>query len=191
MGEAWYATLTGGPRAGFDVIRPHYAEHVLTGSAFIPGAGAAGRGFQVTTGLGGAAKLARYTRTPTGKAAFVLQKSKRAADVKLGKQLGSARYALNRFNLIGTGNLLQEEEYVRAGVSWWGPPGTLTVLDVVSGMLSNPNTTNIVKVYSQRRKGISSKPVRSKKLKTTKKSSSRFGKSTTWCKRHKRYDRCR
>lgn len=181
MGEFWQTTLTKGPMAGLDVVSPHYVEHVTTGALFIPGAGSLSKGLQLKAGAGGAVSATRYLRTPTGQLAFALQQSKRASDVQKGLRVGAFRHYLNRSGLVQVGGLLSAGDYKRAAVSWYGPPGTLTVFDEITGLFRDAKTTKVVP----------SKPAISKnKRRWKRRKGDMHIKGMPWCDKHKRYHYC-
>lgn len=144
MGEFWYTTVTQGPQAGMDVLRPNYVEHVGTGLGFVPGAGQLGKAYKYKGGLVGHASLYKALSKPGGKIALALQ-----ADVKHRKKgvlMMDASRLFARYNTIETAKLTHDGDYDAAAVNWFGPPGALLAYETAKGKLTSngyPTPTKI------------------------------------------------
>ena len=187
--DFWKTTLTEGPRAGLDVIRPHYQEQVGTGLFFVPGAGTLGKAYQVRGGIGGGISLSRTLARPGGTAAFIVQQTGRSA---ASRSKGVAVMALGRTYsrsiLAETSKLVYDGEYKKAALQWWGPPGSLLIYEQMTakpGQLSSPTTIQ-PKVVQSKPKKTGKKP--SKMPADQKKRLWRMG--LRWCRKHGRYDKC-
>jgi len=189
MYDFWSTTLTKGPRAGLDVIRPHYEEHVFTGLAFVPGAGNLGKLFQVKTGLRGGIALSRALARPGGKAGFILQQTA-ATQAQRSKGVGVMALGKiwNRSIYIETSKLALDGDYDKAAVQWWGPPGSLLVYESMQGKPGHSPS-----LPTKQPKVVQSKPPKSGKKPSKmpaaqKKRLWRMG--LRWCRKHGRYDKC-
>jgi hypothetical protein len=192
MGEAWYATLTEGPSAGFDVIAENYVEHVSTGAMFIPGAGSIGKAYKIRGGVGGAVSLSRTLSKPGGRVGLALQQTTKHKQT--GIRIMSAGKVMSRVTTIEAGKLALDGHYVKAGMVWFGPPGSLLAYETYKGKpgsdLVEPTSVTIQpKVVEPK-----TKPVRSKKKKPSKMSSAQkkrlWRMGLRWCSKHGRYDKC-
>ncbi len=189
MGKFWLTTLTEGPSAGLDVIQPHYQEHVVTGSFFIPGAGTLGKAYRVRGGIGGGISLSRTLARPGGTAGFIVQQTGRtAASRSKGVGVMALGRVYSRSILAETSKLVYDGEYKRAALQWWGPPGTLLIYERMTakpGRSSSPVTLQ-PKVVQSKPKKTGKKP--SKMPAAQKKRLWRMG--LRWCRKHGRYDKC-
>ena len=189
MGDFWKTTLTEGPSAGLDVIRPNYQEHVLTGLFFVPGAGSLGRAYTVRGGVGGGISLSRTLARPGGKTGFIVQQvAPTAAGRAKGVQIMSLGRVYSRSILAETSKLVYDGEYKRAALQWWGPPGSLLIYERMTGKpgQSSSHITLQPKVVQSKPKKSGKKP--SKMPAAQKKRLWRMG--LRWCRKHGRYDKC-
>ena len=197
MGEFWHATLTEGPSAGLDVIKPHYGEHVGTGLTFVPGAGQLGKAYQIQGGVKGGVSLYRTTSRFSGATGLALQQAKNPNTVRQGIRVMDAARLSSRIATIETAKLLYDGDYDAAAVNWFGPPGSLIAYETVKGKLGQngqhtEQKTSITEVLLPTKKPLKrpkpSKKKPSKMSKAQKKRLWRMG--LRWCKKHQRYDRC-
>jgi hypothetical protein len=186
--DFWLTTLTEGPRAGLDVIRPHYQEHVVTGLFFVPGAGTLGKAYKVRGGIGGGISLSRTLARPGGTAGFIVQQTgKTVASRAKGVGVMALGRMYSRSILAETSKLAYDGEYKEAALQWFGPPGSLLIYERMTskpGQSFRPTTLQPKVVQSKPKPG--KKP--SKMPAVQKKRLWRMG--LRWCRKHGRYDKC-
>lgn len=187
--DFWSTTLTQGPRAGLDVLRPHYQEQVGTGLFFVPGAGTLGKAYKVRGGLGGGISLSRTLARPGGTAGFIVQQTgKTAASRSKGVGVMALGRVYSRSIYAETSKLLFDGDYDKAAVQWWGPPGSLLIYERMTAKPGQSSRTTTVqpKVVVSKPKKPGKKP--SKMPAAQKKRLWRMG--LRWCRKHGRYDKC-
>lgn len=191
MGEFWGTTLTEGPMAGLDVISDIYVEHVSTGAMFVPGAGGAAAAYKIRGGVGGAVSLSRTLSRPGGRVGLALQQTKYK---QTGIRIVAGGKVMSRVTAIEAGKMAMDGHYVKAGMVWFGPPGSLLAYEAFKGKpgsdLVEPTSLTIQPQVVEPK----TKPVRSKKKKPSKMSSAQkkrlWRMGLRWCNKHGRYDKC-
>ena len=189
MGQFWEDTLTEGPQAGLDVVSDIYVEHLVTGAMFIPGSGGAAAAYKIRGGVKGGISLSRTLSRPGGRVGLALQQISRTRQT--GVRIVAGGKVLSKVTTIETGKLLLDGQYTKAGLVWFGPPGSLLAYEKYKGKPDKgqvqPATVQPTVVESKT-KPAPSKKKPSKMSAKQKKRLWRMG--LRWCRKHNRYDRC-
>ncbi len=189
MGDFWSTTLMEGPQAGLEVIQPIYSEHVVTGAMFIPGSSGGAAVYKIRGGVGGAVSLSRTLSRPGGRVGLALQQTVKHRQT--GVRIVAGGKILSKVTTIETGRLLLDGQYTKAGLVWFGPPGSLLAYEKYKG---KPDKGKVLPATIQptvvelKTKPAPSKKKPSKMSAKQKKRLWRMG--LRWCRVHNRYDRC-
>ncbi len=126
-----------------------------------------------------------YTLSQTGTSTAV--RTSAASALRIKSTYNKAKIVAWFANPFQTTRYLMDRDFTRAGISYFGPLGAVYVYnylqqqETVAGHDISPS-----KPAKPKKKKTSKKKTKAKR-RTTRKSA----KSSTWCKRHKRYDRCK
>ena len=183
IADLWYTTLTEGPRAGLEVVRPIYVEHVTTGAMFIPGAGSIGTAYKIRGGVKGGISLSRTLSRPGGRVGLALQQVPKHRQT--GIRIVAGGRILSKVTTIETGKLVLDGQYTKAGLVWFGPPGSLLAYERYKGKPDKgqvqPATIQPAVVES----GTKPAPSKKKPSKMSAKQKKRLWRmGLRWCRKH-------